>query len=102
MAGIKGRSGRHTIKEQVDAYKELSELFRGKINISKLKKKIDSGKYAVKDMFLYKLLEGSAEFNSSLFRKLFPDSVIQDIQNRTEFEGIVLDNPSKSGDKHSK
>lgn len=101
MAGVKGRSGRHTIEEQLNNVKVLQELFHKKHKLKKLEQTISSGKYSGNDMFAFKVLSGDKDLIKTLVQKLFPDSYIADINARAEFDGISITEPKapiKSGD----
>lgn len=90
MSGIKGKSGRKGKLAELNHYAELLDLFNEPAKLSKIQDKIASGKYSAKDMLKLKLMTGDRESIIAVFRKLFPDSIIQDIQTRSEFEGINL------------
>lgn len=92
---IKGKSFKQarTKKELRANYEELYNLLYGKFNIAKLKKKIESGKYRAIDYFYYELLTSvGKESRQTVFKKLYPDSVIQDIHLLgSGFDAIRLD-----------
>ena len=94
MAGIKGRSGRKPKGEEKASYKDLYSLFYGKINLKKLEKKIASGKYSAREKFQHDLLTNTGrDSRQTVLKKLFPDSVIQDINLSGTFDGVILTNP---------
>jgi 3-methyladenine DNA glycosylase AlkD len=89
--GRRPGAGRKTVKREQEDFQVLRDIFTKTIDVRKLKRKIDSGKYNAKEMFQLKVLEGNIESMNVLFRKFFPDSIIQQNINKKEFEGIKLD-----------
>lgn len=88
----RARKGGITGEQQKANYRELYNLLYSKVNLKKLTKKIESGKYRAVDYFYYELLTSTGkESRQTVFKKLYPDSVIQDINLSGEFEGIKLD-----------
>lgn len=93
MAGVKGRSGRKTMTDEVKRVQALEELFFGRLNVSKLERRIKSGKFTGLEMMKWKVASGDREALLKLFTKVMPDSLIADIETRARFDGIILDTP---------
>lgn len=75
VVGKKGRSGRKSkYQEMVDA-EMLSQMFLEELDKEEVRKKIASGKYSLKDVWVSKGYAGNERVLSEIFRKLFPDNI---------------------------
>ena len=70
--GNKGGGRKSAYQEQGDA-KMLWQMFDDPKMIEVLKKRVQSGKFSVKDVMQLKMLGGNERLIDSVFKKLFPD-----------------------------
>lgn len=102
--GRKGRSGRKSLyQERADA-DFLQSLFFTDQDKEEIKKKLKSGKYSIKDVWVDKLVNGNEKLLSDVVRKLFPDkseitgkggNPIQ-VEDTTDYSQIPLDKRLKA------
>ena len=86
------KRGRKSARQEANTFKELLDIFHNKVNTTKLKKLIDSGKYSGKDVFAYQILvERNKDAVINLIKKVVSDSVINDVNISNGFEAIKLD-----------
>src|SRR3990167_5309331 len=78
--GVKGRSGRKSIGQEKADYEMLEKMFLQEMAKEDVQKKLASGKYSIKDVFVSKAFAGNEKFITAMFNKLFPDK--QDIDLR--------------------
>ena len=71
--GKKGVSGRKSqYQERADAIM-LEKMFMDEMAKEDIQKKLASGKYSIKDVFVSKAFAGNEKFITAMFNKLFPD-----------------------------
>lgn len=75
--GNKNSGRKSAYAEKVNA-ELLAEMFLGKIDKDEVKKKLASGKYSLKDVFISKAFSGNEQILNNIFRKLFPDTINQE------------------------
>ena|SRR3990167_5076060 len=71
--GVKGRSGRKSIGQEKADYEMLEKMFLNEMAKEDVQKKLASGKYSLKDVFVSKAFAGNERLLSQVFHKLFPD-----------------------------
>ena len=71
--GKKGRSGRKSIGQEKADYEMLEKMFLNEMAKEDVQKKLASGKYSLKDVFVSKAFAGNERLLSQVFHKLFPD-----------------------------
>ena len=71
--GKKGRSGRKSIVQEHADYEMLEKMFLTEMAKEEVQKKLASGKYSLKDVFVSKAFAGNERILGQLFGKLFPD-----------------------------
>lgn len=70
--GNKGGGRKSAYQELADA-KLLWEVFTKPMTVEKIKKRIESGKYSIKDVWILKARQGNEKFIQQIVHKLFPD-----------------------------
>ena len=70
--GNKGGARKSYAQEKAN-YEMLEQIFLNEINKEEVQKKLASGKYSLKDVFVSKAFAGNERILSEIFRKLFPD-----------------------------
>ena len=71
--GKKGRSGRKSIyQEHADAVM-LEQMFLQEMSKEEVQKKLASGKYSLKEVFVSKAFAGNERMLIAMFNKLFPE-----------------------------
>ena len=79
-------SGRKSAyQERMDA-EFLIKLFSKDSNIRTISKKIATGKYSIKDVFISKAMSGNERFVSDMFKKIFPDNINLNSNAKVLFE----------------
>src|SRR3990167_849180 len=71
--GVKGRSGRKSIGQEKADYEMLEKMFLNEMAKEDVQKKLASGRYSLKDVFVSKAFAGNERLLSQVFHKLFPD-----------------------------
>ena len=71
--GVKGKSGRKTIQVERANAEMLEKMFMDEMSKEEVQKKLASGKYSLKDVFVSKAFAGNERLLSQIFHKLFPD-----------------------------
>jgi hypothetical protein len=76
--GHTGGSGRKSAYQEMADAKTLNEIFFQPQNLSELKRRIDAGRYALKDIFIYKTFAGNDKMLLRIFDKVFPDNMFRE------------------------
>ena len=75
MAGVKGRSGRKTIREEFKAMKEAEKIFFDDHDQDAIEKKITSGRFSIKDRLILNAMEGDTATVLKAYHKAVPDMI---------------------------
>lgn len=75
MAGVKGRSGRKTIREEFKAFRQAEKIFFDEHDQEAIEKKITSGRFSIKDRFILNAMEGDTATVLKAYHKAVPDIV---------------------------
>lgn len=73
VVGKKGRSGRKGAGVEWNNQQILQEMFFTEIGKEEILKKLKTGKYSLKDVFVQKGYSGNERILTALFNKVFPD-----------------------------
>lgn len=85
--GNKGGGRKSAYQEKADA-EALLKMFFEKMDKNELQKIVKSGKYSLKDVWLFKAFGGNEKILGEIFRKIFPDTIIH---KGDEHEPIVFE-----------
>src|SRR3990167_10539500 len=69
-----GNGGRPSAYQERRNAELLEQIFLGELDREEVKKKLASGKYSLKDVFISKAFAGNDRLLDTLFRKYFPDT----------------------------
>ena len=83
--GNKGGGRKSAFQERADA-DLLWKMFFGELSEQTILKKVRTGKYSLKDVFVKKGFDGNERILSEIFRKLFPDNVNLNTNTKVLFE----------------
>lgn len=75
MAGVKGRSGRKTIREEFKAMREAEKIFFDEHDQEAIEEKIRSGRFSIKDRLILNAMEGDTATVLKTYSKAVPDLV---------------------------
>lgn len=75
MAGVKGRSGRKTIREEFKAMREAEKIFFDDHDQEAIEKKITTGRFSIKDRLILNAMEGDTATVLKAYQKAVPDIV---------------------------
>ena len=77
--GKKGRSGRKTIQVEHANAEMLEQMFLNEMSKEEVQKKLASGRYSLKEVFVSKAFAGNERMLIAMFNKLFPDKSVMDL-----------------------
>ena len=89
-----GKGRKSAYQEQGDA-KQLWEMFDDPKAVEKLKARVESGTFSVKDIMQLKMLGGNERLIAEVFKKLFPD--LEKVDHTGELNIKLVD--YEAGDK---
>ena len=75
MAGVKGKSGRKTIRNEWKDIQEAHRIFFGEHDQEELERRIASGKASLADRFILSGLEGDTAILTKAYQKAVPDMI---------------------------
>lgn len=86
MSGVKGRSGRGTIKQEYRDQAALVDMYFNEHSQEEIESKIRKGKFSIKDRHTLNAMEGDQKAINPIIQKIFPDK----IENKTEVSARVV------------
>jgi|ERR1051326_4432418 hypothetical protein len=75
MAGVKGKSGRKSAREEFGKLKAAERIFFDEHNQEELEAKIRSGRFSLKDRFILNGMEGDTNIVNQAYKKAVPDNL---------------------------
>lgn len=78
--GVKGKSGRKTLPVERANAEMLEQMFLNEMSKEEVQKKLASGKYSLKEVFVSKAFAGNERMLIAMFNKLFPDQSVMDLK----------------------
>lgn len=75
MAGVKGKSGRKSIREEVKEFINAQNIFFDEHDQEEIERKIQSGRFSIKDRLILNAMEGDTATVLKAYQKAVPDMV---------------------------